>query len=377
MSDRLLDIRAFDYLRGYHQIESEVSHAIERVLRSGQLILGPEGDAFEHEFAHYTGSAYAVAVGSGTDALILALMAVGVGPGDEVITVANTAVPTVSAIRATGAVPRFVDIDPHTMLMDISQVEQLISPATRCLLPVHLYGLAVPSESLNLIAQRHGLRVIEDCAHAHGATENGRHVGVACDVGCFSFYPTKNLGAFGDGGICLTQDRSLAERIRSLRMYGFRRTRIAEEDGRNSRLDEVQAAVLRIKLRYLDNAVSRRRAIARRYICELGEASEFAESGWVLPDIQVNDRHAYHQFVIRVPDRTAVIQELTDQGVGYGIHYSPPVHHMPAFSGFHSGLALSKTDKAASEILSLPMYPELTDEEISEVINVLRKAMHR
>lgn len=365
-------IRSFDYLRALALIEDEITAAVQRVLRSGQLILGPEGDAFEAEYAEHTGSAFAVAVGSGTDALILAMMAVGVGPGDEVITVANSAVPTAAAIRATGADPRFVDVDPQTLLMDLTQVERAIGPRTRCVLPVHLYGLAVPLQPLREVARAHGLSIIEDCAHAHGATDSGVHVGTRGDIGCFSFYPTKNLGAFGDGGLCLTQDPALAERLRSLRMYGFRGSRIAEQDGRNSRLDEIQAAILRVRLRYLTGAVARRRAIAGQYLDALSSAPGFPTSAWILPPASTVPTHAFHQFVIRVPDRAHVIEHLQQHGIGWGIHYETPLHVMPAFRRFHSGPPLTHTEQAARQILSLPMYPELQDNEVTRVADVLK-----
>lgn len=368
-------IRSFDYLRGLQQIEPEIVAAILRVLRSGQLILGPEGAAFEAEFAEFTQASHAIAVGSGTDALILALMAVGVGPGDEVITVANTAVPTASAICAVGAIPRFVDVMPDSLLMDATAAARAVGPRTRCLLPVHLYGRPVPLEPLLNLARQHDLRVIEDCAHAHGATEAAQHVGTRGDIGCFSFYPTKNLGAYGDGGMCITQNPELADRLRSLRMYGYRDSRIAETDGRNSRLDELQAAVLRVKLRRLQAAVARRRQIAAQYLSGLAAVSPTIRPTCGLPGRSAVTTHAFHQFVIRVPDRAQVISRLTQQGVGYGIHYETPLHHMPAFRRFHDGTALPQTEQAAQQILSLPMYPELTDSEVQRVVQVLLAAV--
>ncbi len=366
-------VRSFDYLRGLKQIEQEVMDAIRRVLYSGQLILGHEGETFENQFAEFAGAAHAIAVGSGTDALILALMAVGVGPGDEVITVANSAVPTASAIRATGAIPRFVDVDPATLLMNIELVESMISPATRCLLPVHLYGLSVAMEPLRSVARKHNLRIVEDCAHAHGATSNGTHVGNFGDVGCFSFYPTKNLGAYGDGGICITNDETLATNLRSLRMYGFRDDRIAHQDGRNSRLDELQAAVLAVKLKSLNSAVSRRREIAARYIRELADLAAQTAGRWLLPSENTIPEHAFHQFVIRVPDRAMLIDHLVRNQIGFGIHYQTPLHQMPAFRRDGDAPLLPVTESAASQILSLPMYPELTEDEISHVIHILKE----
>ncbi len=258
MSQQLHPVRTFDLHRSLAGIEAEMTAAIQRVISSGQLILGPEGRSFEQEFASYVGAAAAVGVASGTDALILALKAVGVGFGDEVITVANTAVPTASAIRAVGAIPRFVDVDCQTLLINAAEAEAAINQRTRAIIPVHLFGLPVPMEPLLDIARRHGLRIIEDCAHAHGAREGGVHAGTTGDVGCFSFYPTKNIGALGDAGICVTQNAEIADRLRLMRVYGFDSDRIATCDGLNSRLDEIQAAVLRIRLRHLDNSLVKR-----------------------------------------------------------------------------------------------------------------------
>ncbi|HUQ71865.1 MAG TPA: DegT/DnrJ/EryC1/StrS family aminotransferase [Planctomycetaceae bacterium] len=363
-------VKAFDYLRSYEQIEPEIRAAIDRVLRSGQLILGPEVAAFEREFAATVGAVEAVGVASGTDALELALLAVGVGRDDEVITVANTAVPTAAAIRAVGAVPRFVDVDPDTLLMSPSLVAAAITPRTRCLLPVHLHGLSAEMPALLDIARRHDLRVIEDCAHAHGASHKGRHVGTFGDVGCFSFYPTKNLGAYGDGGMCVTNNVRLAERLRSLRMYGFDANRIAQTDGRNSRLDEVQAAILRVKLTHLPAALAARQDIAGAYRRGL--------SGLPcrLPAAHDDAVHACHQFVIRCPNRGGVMAACDARGVGYGIHYETPLHHMPAYRGAHEGRPpLPVTDAAATEILSLPIYPELRADEIEQVIAAVRAGL--
>jgi dTDP-4-amino-4,6-dideoxygalactose transaminase len=362
-------VKAFDYLRAYERLAPQIHDAIARVLRSGQLILGPEVAAFEREFAAFIGAEHAVGVASGTDALALALLAVGVGRDDEVITVANTAVPTAAAIRSVGAIPRFVDVDPDTLLMSPRYVAEAITPRTRCLLPVHLHGLAADMPELLAIARRHDLKVIEDCAHAHGATWNGRPVGTFGDVGCFSFYPTKNLGAVGDGGLCVTSQRRLAERLRSLRMYGFDEQRIATADGLNSRLDELQAAVLRVKLPHLAESVAARRAIAAEYHAGLKAVCR-------LPASPTGCAHAWHQYVIRTTRRAALCQTLDEHGIGYGIHYATPLHVMPAYRRFAQGRPpLPNTEAAAREILSLPMYPELTADEVAAVIAAVRAGL--
>jgi dTDP-4-amino-4,6-dideoxygalactose transaminase len=255
--------------------------------------------------------------------------------------------------------------------MDLERVEAAITPRTRCLLPVHLYGLPVDMPELCLLARRHGLRIIEDCAHAHGATLGGRHVGTFGDIGCFSFYPTKNLGAYGDGGMCVTQDAALARRLRSLRMYGCDGDRIAQVDGRNSRLDELQAAILRVKLAHLPAALQARRNIADRYRDGLSRAA------CRLPAGRSGTEHAWHQFVIRCPDRARVQAAMQAHGVGYGVHYDPPLHLMPAFRRYHAeGSPLRITEQAAREVLSLPLYPGLQPEEIDRVVSAVRAGLH-
>ncbi|QDT56686.1 dTDP-3-amino-3,6-dideoxy-alpha-D-galactopyranose transaminase [Caulifigura coniformis] len=363
-------IKAFDYLRDFETHQAEFMSAIERVIRSGQLILGPEVNAFEAGFAAYVGAQHAVGVASGTDALELALLVAGVSSGDEVITVANSAVPTAAAIREVGAVPRFVDIDPRTLNIDADAAARAITDRTRALLPVHLHGTPVDMAPLLEIARRRNLRIIEDCAHAHGSRLRGQHVGTAGDVGCFSFYPTKNLGAYGDGGMCVTNDPALAERLRALRMYGFGPGRIAMTDGRNSRLDELQAAVLRVKLNHFPRQLAARRRIAERY------AEGLADVDAGLPPADADSQSAFHQFVIRTNDRQRVTSCLDEAGIGWGIHYETPLHHMPAYRDFHAGLApLPHTDAAAGAILSLPIFPELRDDEVDRVIEVLRSAL--
>jgi dTDP-4-amino-4,6-dideoxygalactose transaminase len=330
------------------------------VLSSGRLILGPETAAFETEFAEYLGSACAVGMNSGTDALTLALMALDIGLGDEVLVPALTAPATAAAVRAVGAVPRFVDVSPDTLNIDPQQVERLITSRTRALIPVHLYGGPAPMRRLMTIAEKHELALIEDCAQAHGTLYEGRHAGTFGVIGCFSFYPTKNLGAMGDGGMCVTNDPEIFERLRRLRHYGLDDDRIAATDGRNSRLDELQAALLRVKLRRLDVAIRRRREIASRYRRMLADADVRLPS-----DVA---GHSYHQFVVRAADRNALFDTFARKGVGSGVHYSMPLHLMPAYGPWgHREGDFPHAEAAARRVVSLPIFPELRDEEVDFV----------
>lgn len=371
-----LQITAFDYLRGHQAMEQEIADAVLRVMRSGQLILGDEGQQFEREFCEFVGAEHGVGVGSGTDALILALLSLEIGPGDEVVTAANTAVPTAAAIRAVGAIPRFADIDPNTLLMDPDSTAAAINSKTRCLLPVHLHGIPADILQFRQLADQYGLSIVEDCAHAHGTRLRGQHVGTMGDIGCFSFYPTKNLGAYGDAGMCVTQNPALATRLRSLRMYGFDSDRIAQSDGRNCRLDELQAAILRVKLRSLPAAVRARQKIANQYYAGLACAA--VEGSLRLPTTTPDSEHSFHQFVIRTDHRALLIDSLKTHRIGYGIHYDTPLHQMPAFRPYHEGFApLPESDRAAARILSLPMYPELLPAETERVLEVVRAALAR
>lgn len=363
-------IPAFDYLRGYRQIQHEVETAVRRVFSSGSLILGPEGEAFEREFAAYVGAREAVGVGSGTDAIVVALRALDIGPGDEVITVSHTAAATVGAVREVGAVPVLVDIDQRSLNIDPDGVEVRVGPRTRAILPVHLYGRPAAMQAIDSIAMRHGLAVVEDCAQAHGARIAGRHVGTFGVVSCFSFYPTKNLGAFGDAGACVTGDPKLAERMRQLRFHGFDERRSAQVEGINSRLDEIQAAVLRVKLRHLDEWLLARRRIADQYLETL------RDSDLCLPEANSGTDHAWHLFVVRSGRRARLIDGLTQAGIGCGVHYPVPVHRMPAYRHLAGAAgSLPVTERAAEEVLSLPMYPGLTSEEIQAVCRAVLDAL--
>ncbi|HHM06092.1 MAG TPA: DegT/DnrJ/EryC1/StrS family aminotransferase, partial [Gammaproteobacteria bacterium] len=357
----------FDYLAQYRMLAPQIDEAIHRVLKSGRLILGPEVEAFEDEFSEFLGgSGFSIGVGNGTDAVAIALRALEVGPEDEVVTVSNTAVPTVSAIREAGATPVFCDVDERTGLMDLDLLDSCLTQRTKAVVAVHLFGNVVDIPRLRTIISGRDVAVVEDCAQAHGAMLNGVMAGTMGDVGAFSFYPTKNLGAYGDGGMCFTKDRGLAGRIRSIRMYGFEGQHYSVREGVNSRLDELQAAVLRVKLQHLPEYIQRRRAIAERYDTLLG--------GVVTPVVPgPGVLHAYHLYVVRTAQREKLRAALKESGVGSAVHYPYAIHRMEAycFLGYGEG-ALPVTEKLAGEILSLPMYPELSFEDVSFVCEAVR-----
>lgn len=348
--------------RQVQRLKPEIDTAIERVLQRGWFILGPECEAFETEFADYIGVPYAVGCNSGTDAIELAFRALGIGEGDEVITAPLTAAFGVFAITAAGATPVFVDINPRTYNLDANRVEAAITSRTRAIMPVHLYGQPADMGTLLEIAEQYDLRIVEDCAQAHGATYRGQRVGSLGDVAAFSFYPTKNLGAYGDGGMVVTSSQAVAERLKMLR-NGGQRTRYAHEIyGINSRLDEMQAAILSVKLKHLDADNARRQQIAARYHKRLGDSP--VQVPWVASDVE----HVYHLYVVRPPDREALTAQLKAQGVGAMVHYPTPTHLQGAYHdlGYPAG-AFPEAEAAALEILSLPIYPELTDEEVEYV----------
>jgi dTDP-4-amino-4,6-dideoxygalactose transaminase len=337
------------------------------VLEGGWYILGKEVQAFENEFAAYVGCAYGIGVGSGTDAIQLALKACGIGPGDEVITVSHTAVATVAAIEAAGADPVLVDIEPDYYTMDPLKLESAITPRTKAVIPVHLYGQPADLSAILDIARQKGLRVIEDCAQAHGATYGGKPVGAWGDMACFSFYPTKNLGACGDGGIATTNDPTLAGRGRLLREYGWAERYISSIPGGNSRLDELQAAILRVKLTALDNDNACRKKIADTYHRFL------LDTPLLLPQPRPRGSHVYHLFVGRTGERDALRAFLASRGIGTLIHYPVPIHMQPAYQGrIRCGDHMEETEKAAGQILSLPIYPELTEAEVNMITRAIR-----
>ena len=359
---------------GYLAQKDEIDAAVAGVLARGAYILGPEVQAFEQEFADYIGVGFAVGVASGTDAIVLALKALGVGPGDGVATVSHTATATVAAIELAGATPVLVDVEAESFGMDPAALERLLKAPPlpiRAVVPVHLYGRPAPIAEIAALAGRHGAVVMEDASQAHGAMVGGRRVGGFGAAGAFSLYPTKNLGAFGDAGVLVTGDEALAARARRLREYGWRRRFVAEEPGMNTRLDELQAAILRVKLRRLDEANARRRAIAAAYDDGLANLS------LRLPREAPGETSVWHQYVIRLRDRDRVRAALAEAGVGAAIHYPEPVHRQDAYA---SRLPLGPgglpvTEQLASEILSLPIYPELSDEQVAQVIEALRAVL--
>jgi dTDP-4-amino-4,6-dideoxygalactose transaminase len=356
-----------DLGRRIESIRPRLEAEVGRVLARGRFILGEAGAELESEFAKYCGVDHAVGVASGTDALWLALEALGVGPGDEVVTVSNTCAPTIAAIVQSGATPVLVEVDPATLTMDPARAEAALSPRTRCILPVHLYGQCADLGALRELAERHGLFLVEDCAQAHGAECNGRRAGGVGHAGCFSFYPTKNLGALGDGGMVVTRDGALAQRLRLLRNYGYGEPNRSVMKGHNSRLDEVQAAVLLTSLDRLDEWNERRRAIAARYTAAFdgGPITPPVEAAWA--------RHVYHLYVVRSPERNRLRQRLQARGVETMIHYPVPVHHQEGYAGLVRVGAgdLELSERLADEVLSLPLYPELTDREVDRVIDAV------
>ncbi|MDP2727042.1 MAG: DegT/DnrJ/EryC1/StrS family aminotransferase, partial [Dehalococcoidia bacterium] len=354
----------------YQSIQEEVQEALERVFRRGWFILGDEGAAFEEEFASYLGIPYAVGVGSGTEALHLALRALGVGAGDEVITAPNAGVPTAAAIAAAGARPVFVDIQPESYNLDPGLVESAITPRTRAILPVHLYGQAADMDPILDIAHRHGLRVVEDACQGHGATYRGRKVGTLGDAGCFSFYPTKNLGCYGDGGMVVTRDPEVAGRLRLLRNYGKEEGYRHSIRGFNSRLDEVQAAILRVKLQRLDAWNQARRERAALY----GEL--LRGSSVVTPLEMPYGEHIYHLYVVRILQRDRLQERLAAAGIGTMVHYPIATHLQEAYRDLGQGAGSCPiAETYAGRIISLPMYAELSEEAIRRVCRGVQEAL--
>lgn len=416
----MMNIPFGDLSRQYEQYKDEIDSVLQAVLKKGSFILGENVSLFEKEFSSYCGCSYGIGVGSGTEALHLALLACGVKQGDEVITVSNTAVPTISAIRLAGANPVFVDIQEATYNMNPELIEQKITSKTKAIMPVHLYGNPCNMDRICEIAAQHGLRVIEDCAQSHGVLFNGRKAGSFGDAGCFSFYPSKNLGAYGDGGMVVTNSEEIDRNLRLLRNYGQENRYFSISEGINSRLDEIQAAILRFKLKLLDGWNRRRISIAGRY------SEAFLNTGIICPDnrdllntLNANNsdtacernnpgctkrccsgvlrspeidsgqcdkydspvylnglaglfKHVYHLYVIRVKDRQDFMDYMEAGGIKTLIHYPYPVHLQQAYIklGFGAG-SLPVTEKLASEIVSLPIYPELKDSEVDYIIETI------
>ncbi|MDR8411793.1 DegT/DnrJ/EryC1/StrS family aminotransferase [Nonomuraea sp. 3-1Str] len=362
----------WNYLQEYHEERADILDAVETVFESGQLVLGKSVEAFEREFAAYHGLPHCVGVDNGTNAIVLGLQALGIGPGDEVVTVSNTAAPTVVAIDAVGATPVFVDVRAEDYLMDTRQLEAAITSRTRCLLPVHLYGQCVEMRPVLELAERHGLRVLEDCAQAHGARHHGAPAGTMGHAAAFSFYPTKVLGAYGDGGATVTRDPEVDANLRRLRYYGMEQQYyVVRTPGHNSRLDEVQAEILRRKLRRLDAYIAGRREVARRYEEGLGGIPELA-----LPSLAEGNDHVHYVYVVRHPERDRIIEALGAYDIHLNVSYRWPVHTMTGFAhlGYGEG-SLPVTERLAGEIFSLPMYPSLPAETQDKVISALRSVL--
>lgn len=361
----VFDVRTHD-----RAIAPEISKAIGRVVDSGRFILGPELERFEKALAGWLGGGFVVGVGSGTDALQIALTAAGVGSGDTVLTVPNTAVPTVSAIMAAGARPLFVDVEPGTALIDIRRIEEAIRPNTRVLIPVHLYGRATAMDQIMAIARSRGLVVVEDAAQAHGASWCGRRVGTWGDLGCFSFYPSKNLGAYGDGGAIWTADPEVAEHLRRLRNYGQADRYHHETIGINSRLDEIQAAILTTKLPHLE-AWNRKRCELARFLRLRLEALPLD-----LPEEAEAQSHVYHLFVVRVKQRDRIRRALEQRGIRTQVHYPAPIHLQEAYRylGYPEG-SLPHAEAWCRETLSLPFSPAMSENDFSRVAEALAEVL--
>ena len=345
---------------------AEIERAIGDVLGRGWFILGPALEEFEQAFAQWCGAEHAVGVASGTDAISLALQAVGVSAGDEVITVANTCAPTVTAITAIGAVPVLADADPATATIDPRSVQAAITPRTAAIVPVHLYGRCAEMPAILEIARRHGLAVVEDAAQAHGARIEGRPAGTLADAAAFSFYPTKNLGAVGDAGAVTTNDANVADRVRAARNYGYRERDNALVAGRNSRLDEMQAAVLSVRLRRLTQENARRRVLAERYLEALADCKRIRR-----PVQAPGHEPAWHLFVVRTADRDGLREHLASQGVQTLVHYPRAIHRQPAFAELDRPGQLEVSERLCDEVLSLPLHPGLSDSDQALVIEAL------
>lgn len=367
------DIKMFDYLEQFEGIEKAVMQAIARVAHSGQLMLATEVKTFEDQFSKFLNAPLSgVGVANGTDAIVVCLMALGIGEGAEVITTANTAVPTVSAIRMAHATPVFVDVDKNTALIDLQKIEAAITPRTKAIIPVHLFGNMVDMSALMALAQKYHIKVIEDCAQAHGASLNGRMAGTFGDAAAYSFYPTKNLGAMGDGGLSLSSDPYLIKEMRRIRMYGFDQAYYSEREGINSRLHEMQAAILNVKLPQLPAMLIKRRHIAKLYTNGLSKG--------VTPMLTTSSvNHAYHLYVVKVGEhlnRDLLRMQLQEKGINTGIHYPHPIHLMRGyqFLGYEPS-SLPATEQLATQIVSLPIYPELSDSSVERVIQAVNETV--
>lgn len=351
----------------FHSYQDEIEAAVLAVLRSNRYILGAEVEALESEFADYIGTHSAIGVANGTDALELAIRALGIGPGDEVITVSHTAVATVVAIEAAGAIPVLVDVDPVFYTLNPAQLQEVLTPKTKAVIAVHLYGQAADLDAIGQFCAENGLYLIEDVSQAHGAKWKSKRLGSIGHISCFSCYPTKNLGAIGDAGLITTNDAKLGGKVRMLREYGWQRRYISDIVGRNSRVDELQAAILRIKLRHLDTDNGKRQQLAAQY------SKLLAGQALQIPASRENSEQVFHLYVIRTGSRRELVEHLKAHDIQAGIHYPVPVHLQPAYKGrIRTAASMSVTERIAEEVLSLPMYPELEDQQLSEVVQTLK-----
>lgn len=356
-------IRNVDFDRELEDIGGEVQEEVADVIDSGWFVLGDAVDTFETRFADYVGVDHGIGVNSGTDALKLSLRALGVSSGDEVLTVSHTAIATSAAIKEVGAQPVYVDINEDTMLLDVEQMEEAITDDTAAIVPVHLYGQPVDMEPLEKIAEEHRIPVVEDCSQAHGAEYRGKKVGSFGTISVFSLYPTKNLGAYGDGGIVVTNDAELAKTVRQLRQYGWSERYRTTRSGVNSRLDEIQAKIVDVKLDYLDEWNERRRELAAVYDDGL------AETEVRRPDVRSDSTHVFHQYVVRSSSRDALSSNLQEKGIQTGIHYPLPNHTQP---GYRQPKSLPVTEEVCSQVMSLPLHPYLSEEEVKQVVEEVR-----
>lgn len=366
-----MQIPILDLKAQYETIREEIQAALDGVLEKQHFILGPEVKALEAEIAQYCGRKYGIGVASGTDALILGLKACGIGPGDQVIVPSFSFIATADAVSALGADPVFADIDPETFNIDPAAIEPLIDARTKAIVPVHLYGQPADMAPIMELAKAHNLKVVEDAAQALGSRYEGRRATSFGDVGCISFFPSKNLGAYGDGGMIVTDSEEIYRHLISLRAHGSAKKYFSEEQGWNSRLDELQAAILRVKLRYLDEWCSRRQDAANRYNGLLRDVTEVA-----LPICDPRCEHVFHQYTIRVADRDQVQKRLAEQGVSTMVYYPVPIHLQPIYASLGLGPgSLPHTEAACREVLSLPIFPELTDEQAEYVAEALTLAV--
>ena len=365
---KLSKIVVWNYLEEYKQNKNDILKIVDKVFQSGQLILSKEVENFENNFAKYTNTKFAIGVNSGTDALQIALMAIGIKKNDEVITVSNTAVPTVCAIVSCGAIPIYVDINKDDYLIDCSLIEKKISKKTKAIIPVNLYGQSANYSAINKIAKKYKLKVIEDCAQSTGALYKGKSSGSFGDLGAFSFYPTKNLGGYGDGGMIVTNNKELYLKCKKLRKYGMEKLYYSDFHGVNSRLDEIHAAILNFKLKKLNSNIKKRRRIANIYNENLNKTD------LTLPIENKDNFHSYYVYVVRHKKRDEIMNYLKKHNIYCNISYPFPIHSMKGYKNLNKKkIILKNTNKLSKQIFSLPMYPELSNKHLESVIDVLKK----